>query len=225
MKDGLDAITFDFGNTLVAFPAAPMADVVLLTAEYASVSAGWSPNEFVRVWGEERLRQFAEEVPEGREAEILRKAIQWHGPIFRANPEGCPACGRSGYKGRVGIHELMATSEGLIEAINKEAETTVLKRVAMLNGMSTLHQDSMKKVRAGLSSMAEAISNVPPDLEDLDAIREEFVIEAEVKAQEEAARKAKIEGFKQARLKGIKDKADAETAAAPAAVSDGSSPE
>jgi FMN phosphatase YigB (HAD superfamily) len=70
MKDGLDAITFDFGNTLVAFPAAPMADVVLLTAEYASVSAGWSPNEFVRVWGEERLRQFAEEVPEGREADM-----------------------------------------------------------------------------------------------------------------------------------------------------------
>ena len=162
--------------------------------------------------------------PEGREAEILRKAIQWHGPIYRANPEGCPACGRSGYKGRVGIHELMATSEELIEAINKEAETAVLKRVGMLNGMSTLHKDSMKKVRAGLSTMAEAISNVPPDLEDLDAIREEFVIEAEVKAQEEAARKAKIEGFKQSRLQGIKDKADAEAAKAPVAVGDGSTP-
>jgi FMN phosphatase YigB (HAD superfamily) len=47
-----------------------MADVLLLTAEYASVRAAWSPNEFVRVWGEERLRQFAEEVPEGREADM-----------------------------------------------------------------------------------------------------------------------------------------------------------
>ena len=154
--------------------------------------------------------------PIGREAEILQKALQWHGPIYRANPEGCPACGRSGYKGRVGIHELMATSEGLIEAINKEAETAVLKRVAMLNGMSTLHQDSMKKVRAGLSSMEEAISNVPPDMEDLEAIREEFAIEAEVKTQAEAARKDKIAGFKRQRLQGLADKAAADQAPLPA---------
>ncbi len=137
--------------------------------------------------------------PEGREAEILRKALQWSGPVYRANPEGCPVCGRTGYKGRVGIHELMASSEGLIEAINKEAETAVLKRVAMLNGMSTLHQDSMKKVRAGLSTIEEAISNVPPDMEDLEAIREEFAIEAEVKAQAEALRKEKLETFKRQR--------------------------
>jgi type IV pilus assembly protein PilB len=57
--------------------------------------------------------------PAGREAEILRKAIQWSGPIFRANPEGCPACNRTGYKGRVGIHELMGTSEALVDAINR----------------------------------------------------------------------------------------------------------
>jgi hypothetical protein len=80
----------------------------------------------------------------------------------------------------------------------------------MLNGMSTLHQDSMKKVRAGLSTMEEAIANVPPDMEDLDAIREEFAIEAEVKAQAEAARKDKIEGFKRQRLQAVADKAAAE---------------
>jgi len=125
--------------------------------------------------------------------------LQWHGPIYRANHEGCPACGRSGYKGRVGIHELMATSEGLIECINKEADTATLKRMAMLNGMSTLHQDSMKKVRAGLSTMAEAIANVPPDMEDLEVIREEFEIEAEVKAEAEANRKEKMEVIKRAR--------------------------
>jgi len=157
--------------------------------------------------------------PTGREAEVLQKSLQWKGPIFRANPEGCPACGRSGYKGRVGIHELMGTSEGLIEAINKEADTALLKRVAMLNGMSTLHQDSMKKVRAGLSTMAEAISNVPPDMEDLDAIREEFALEAEAKAEAEAARKEKVEGYKRQRAQAAADKA----AAAPPAAENQSS--
>ncbi len=137
--------------------------------------------------------------PEGREAEILLKAIQWRGPIFRHNPEGCPACGRTGYKGRVGIHELMATSEALIEAINKEAETSTLKRIAMMNGMFTLHQDSMKKVRAGLSSMEEAIGTVPPDMEDLEVIREEFAIEMDVKLQAEAIRKGKLDEIKRQR--------------------------
>ena len=137
--------------------------------------------------------------PVGREAEILHKAIQWHGPIVRANLEGCPACGRTGYKGRVGIHELMATSEALVEAINKEVETVAIKRIAMMNGMFTLHQDSMKKVKAGLSSMEEAISTVPPDMEDLDVIREEFAIELEVKLEAEALRKSKLAEIKHAR--------------------------
>jgi type IV pilus assembly protein PilB len=150
--------------------------------------------------------------PAGREAEILRKAIQWHGPIFRHNPEGCPACNRTGYKGRVGIHELMATSEGLVEAINKEAETSTLKRIAMMNGMFTLHQDSMKKVKAGLSTMEEAIGTVPPDMEDLEVIREEFAIEMEVKLQAEAIRKTKLDEIKRQREQRLSDSAAQATA-------------
>ena len=70
MIDGIEAITFDFGNTLVPIPAGPMASVVDLTAEAAAGVAGCAPEEFVRVWGEERLRQLAEDVPEGREADM-----------------------------------------------------------------------------------------------------------------------------------------------------------
>jgi FMN phosphatase YigB (HAD superfamily) len=70
MIDGIEAITFDFGNTLVPFPAGPMASVVDLTAAIAAGIADCTPDEFVRVWSEERLRQFAEDVPEGREADM-----------------------------------------------------------------------------------------------------------------------------------------------------------
>ena len=49
--------------------------------------------------------------PAGREREIIEKAIGWHGQIFKANPKGCPKCGGGGYKGRVGIHELMVMNE------------------------------------------------------------------------------------------------------------------
>jgi type IV pilus assembly protein PilB len=105
-------------------------------------------------------------VPEGREKGIIEKALggPLDGPIFRANPQGCPQCGGNGYKGRVGIHELMTNSEELTAGINKGIETAELKRIAMRTGMKTLHQDSMLKVKQGVTTMEESLANVPPDL-------------------------------------------------------------
>ncbi len=104
--------------------------------------------------------------PEGRERDIMERAIGWTGgTIFKANAKGCPKCGGTGYKGRVGIHELMVTNEELIEGINKELETAELKKIAMRGGMKTLHQDSIIKVKEGLTTLAEALSTVPQDME------------------------------------------------------------
>jgi type IV pilus assembly protein PilB len=100
----------------------------------------------------------------GREKDILEKGIGWSGQIYKANPKGCPKCGGSGYKGRVGIHELMITNEELIEGINKGHEAAELKKIAMRGGMKTLHQDSLYKVRDGLTTLEEAIATVPPDM-------------------------------------------------------------
>jgi type IV pilus assembly protein PilB len=102
--------------------------------------------------------------PAGREKLLLEKALGWSGPVFKANPNGCPQCNGTGYKGRVGIHELMTNSEALTEAINNKVEVAVLKRIAMKDGMKTLHQDSMLKVKMGLTTIEEALSNVPPDM-------------------------------------------------------------
>ncbi len=104
--------------------------------------------------------------PAGRELDIISKALALkEAPeIFKAAPGGCHICGGTGYKGRVGIHELMTNSDELTEAINKEVEVADLKRVAMRNGMRTLHQDSMLKVKQGLTTIEEALANVPPDL-------------------------------------------------------------
>ncbi|WP_269539271.1 GspE/PulE family protein [Cerasicoccus fimbriatus] len=139
--------------------------------------------------------------PEDRELDILRKSIQFEGGgIFRANRTGCPACSGKGYKGRVGIHEMMTSSEALIEGINKEVETAELKKIAMFNGMFTLHMDSMKKVRSGLTTMEEAISTVPPDMEDLEALAEEFELQAKLKQKRDADRKKEIQALKEEAL-------------------------
>jgi type IV pilus assembly protein PilB len=102
--------------------------------------------------------------PKGREQEILEKAIGWSGPIFKHNVRGCPKCAGSGYRGRVGIHELMIVNEELIEGINKKMETAELKKISVRQGMKTLHQDSLFKVKDGVSTVEEAIATVPPDL-------------------------------------------------------------
>ena len=114
---------------------------------------------------------------EGREEEILMRALDWSGTIPHAKKGGCPACGGIGYKGRVGIHELMATSEDLVKGINSEYDTAKIKRIAVRNGMRTLHQDSMLKVQEGVTTIEEAIAGVPPDLEDLKRIREAATLE------------------------------------------------
>ncbi|MFT5825153.1 MAG: type IV pilus assembly protein PilB [Yoonia sp.] len=102
----------------------------------------------------------------GNEAAIMERALGWSGKVPRASEDGCPSCGGNGYKGRVGIHELMPTSEELVAAINAEEQAVVLKRIAMRNGMKTLHQDCMLKVREGLTTMEEALGAVPPDMEE-----------------------------------------------------------
>jgi type IV pilus assembly protein PilB len=108
---------------------------------------------------------------EGREDEILQRAIDWSGPIPHAKEGGCPACRGIGYKGRVGIHELMPISEELVKGINGEYDTAKLKRIAVRNRMKTLHQDSMLKVKEGITTIEEAIANVPPDMEDIRKIQ------------------------------------------------------
>jgi len=102
--------------------------------------------------------------PQGREKELIEKAIGWSGQIFKHNPKGCVRCNHTGYKGRVGIHELMVIGEELIEAINKGSETSELKRIAIRGGMQTLHQDSLIKVKEGISTFEEALATAPPDL-------------------------------------------------------------
>ena len=102
--------------------------------------------------------------PKDREKAIIEKAIGWSGEVYRANPHGCHICGGNGYKGRVGIHELMTNNEELTMGINKGLETAEIKRISMRGGMKTLHQDSMLKAKLGITTIEEALSNVPPDI-------------------------------------------------------------
>jgi HAD superfamily hydrolase (TIGR01509 family) len=71
------AITFDFGNTLVAVPADALKRVVERTATAVVARSGPFPRAaFLAAWHEERERQFAEEVPQGREVDVDQRVIR-----------------------------------------------------------------------------------------------------------------------------------------------------
>ncbi|MGD9286909.1 MAG: ATPase, T2SS/T4P/T4SS family [Desulfobacterales bacterium] len=73
--------------------------------------------------------------------------------VYRAN--GCEKCSGTGYRGRMGIHELMEGTPDLKLMIKKQASTETILEQAMKEGMSTLKQDGILKVFQGITDMTE----------------------------------------------------------------------
>jgi type IV pilus assembly protein PilB len=68
---------------------------------------------------------------------------------------GCPRCNQTGYKGRIGIFQLLQMNEGLAELAVRKASRDEVEREAMAGGMKTLWDDGMTKVASGLTSIEE----------------------------------------------------------------------
>jgi type IV pilus assembly protein PilB len=72
-------------------------------------------------------------------------------------PVGCGKCNNTGYKGRVGLYEVMEVSEGVRELILVGASSIELRRKALEEGMLTLRMSGLTKVKAGLTSVEECV--------------------------------------------------------------------
>ena len=68
---------------------------------------------------------------------------------------GCPRCNQTGYKGRIGIFQLLAMSEQVESLAVQKASREEIERMAMSEGMRTLWDDGIRKVAAGLTSIEE----------------------------------------------------------------------
>lgn len=90
------------------------------------------------------------EVPKDQ-IETLPKVLK----VYRG--KGCSHCADTGYKGRIGIHELMPISESLREAISRKANALEIKEIAKKEGMITLRHAGLRKVVRGLTSIEEML--------------------------------------------------------------------
>ena len=73
--------------------------------------------------------------------------------VCRASDKGCSNCSNTGYRGRVGIHELLTATDELKELIYRKAKAAEIRELAIEQGMRTLKQDGIEKVLKGLTTL------------------------------------------------------------------------
>jgi len=68
---------------------------------------------------------------------------------------GCEVCGGSGYKGRLGLHELLIGTDAMKKLIQEHARVAEMVAVALEEGMRTLKMDGIEKVLQGITDIAQ----------------------------------------------------------------------
>jgi type IV pilus assembly protein PilB len=79
---------------------------------------------------------------------------------------GCPACSASGYRGRVGIFEILRVTENIEELIIKRASAAAIRGVARAEGMLTLREAGLHKAAEGETSISEVLEHTIADVEE-----------------------------------------------------------
>jgi type IV pilus assembly protein PilB len=89
-------------------------------------------------------------------AEVLRDhGFHSHLDVEAYEPKGCSRCGMSGYKGRMGLYEVMMVNEEIRDLAIARASADQIAEVAVRNGMRRLREDGLEKVKQGRTSIAE----------------------------------------------------------------------
>jgi type II secretory ATPase GspE/PulE/Tfp pilus assembly ATPase PilB-like protein len=84
--------------------------------------------------------------------------IKYSPDFMLYEPKGCSNCNNTGYKGRMGVHELMTGTDEVKRAVQRRAPIDELRSIAMEQGMRTLLQDALEKAMRGITDVKQARS-------------------------------------------------------------------
>ena len=87
----------------------------------------------------------------------------WH-------PVGCSQCENTGYKGRIGVHEVVATDEPFQRLVMQNAPATTLRAACRAAGMVPIREDALLKMRAGLTSAEDVLRQVYVRVDEDDVV-------------------------------------------------------
>jgi general secretion pathway protein E len=89
------------------------------------------------------------------EAQLLKIDARIH-PVFMRGA-GCERCGQTGYRGRVGIYELLLLSDDIRHVISEGSDANLIRAQALKEGMRTLRQDALEKLYQGITTPEEIV--------------------------------------------------------------------
>ena len=88
-------------------------------------------------------------------ARVAPEVAESSGGITLYRKHGCPRCNQSGYRGRIGIFQLLSMTEDLASLAAAKASRQEIERAARESGMLSLWEDGLAKIQAGLTSLEE----------------------------------------------------------------------
>jgi len=88
-----------------------------------------------------------------------------NGKLVIYKGRGCDKCFCTGYKGRIGIHEILEVTDPIRELIVDKAPSTKIKEVARKNGMITLRESALRKLMNGITTVEEVIRVTGSDVD------------------------------------------------------------
>jgi len=154
MDMGMDP--FNFADALLGILAQRLAKK-LCDCKEAYVPAGEELRRFIAEYAEELRHTPAWKADPGSEAQKLLdgwvEAYGKDGQLHLHRAVGCDKCGGTGYKGRVGLHELLVADDPVKKLIQERARVAELFAQAVEGGMRTLKMDGMEKVLMGLTDI------------------------------------------------------------------------
>jgi len=89
----------------------------------------------------------------------LQKAHKSTGNIFYENV-GCASCDNTGFSGRVGLYEVLTVTPAVRDAILKKSSATVIRDIAIEEGMTTMFEDGLGKALAGETTIREVLRTI-----------------------------------------------------------------
>ncbi|MFH1910855.1 MAG: GspE/PulE family protein [Pseudomonadota bacterium] len=99
--------------------------------------------------------EFNEIIQSYGEEQFLKLNIPYDDKFTLFQPKGCDICSNTGYKGRMGIHELIVASDGIKRLIQKHETVEAIRDLAMAEGMTTLLQDGIYKSIQGVTDFKQ----------------------------------------------------------------------
>ena len=160
LEMGMDP--FNFADALLGILAQRLAKK-LCDCKQAYQPGPQEVKDFIREFAEElRHTQAWQADPDGEAQKLLEEWTAQYGQkspgdhsgqLTMYHAAGCDKCGKTGYKGRIGLHELMVADDELKKLIQERARVAELFSSAVRSGMRTLKMDGMEKVLMGLTDL------------------------------------------------------------------------